>query len=498
MRWYVEVTSSHGDGAPEQWVVEADHWQPALEQARRLRGDDTNLRGFSVEILDEGCRSVDPQTMAVYTVRPAPPDARLSTPSARLSRHPAHVSSVKDDAPVSSRPRVSPASPSEPPEPPASRADRIAAMLSIDGSHVSRPPAAASKPPAAAPVPQAAAPVPQAAASKPPAAAPGSTVVALDRPVVKELPSAHLVYERREDPTPKAQITYRESAWSVPPGTPADVAQRLLVGMFEGLRASLADAPRGQIINMAIFDFRFEGRPPGPPLVSLSWKDWKDKEPVVQRPSIAPGRRSVMPSKAPAAAKDPVTVPDVVPPRTDRRRKRLSGEELIASLFESMHEVHFVRDSLSGAKFILSLILEKLPSDAGMVHFFDINTLEFVVVRAVGKGSGRVLLCRTPEKDLLVAPAFRLHRSVVVADAKEDARLTGARWGLLNMDVRSVVVAPVEQGGRFLGLIELVNPRDGGVFSEGDGHGLTYLGEQFAEFLAARGLLLDPERIEKG
>jgi GAF domain-containing protein len=76
--------------------------------------------------------------------------------------------------------------------------------------------------------------------------------------------------------------------------------------------------------------------------------------------------------------------------------------------------------------------------------------------------------------------------------------MTGERWGRLGLPVRSVIVAPVEQAGRFLGLIELVNPRDGGVFTDGDGNGLTYLGEQFAEFLAARGVVLDPERIEKG
>jgi GAF domain-containing protein len=145
----------------------------------------------------------------------------------------------------------------------------------------------------------------------------------------------------------------------------------------------------------------------------------------------------------------------------------------------------------------LSLILEKLPCDAGVVHFFDINALEFVVVRAVGRGSGRVLLCRTPEKDPLIARAMSSHRAVVIADAKDDPRLKGERWARLGIPLRSVIVAPVEQAGRFLGLIELVNPRDGGLFTDGDGHGLTYLGEQFAEFLAARGLLLDPARIEK-
>jgi GAF domain len=452
MRWYVDIASSLADAPPERWVVEAGHWQPALEQARRLRGDDANLRGFSVEILDDGCRAVDPATMARYTALPAPPGTPLSTASVRPSKPPAPAAAeAVGDAP--------------------SRADRIAAMLSIEPQHVSRPARAASRPPGE-----------------------GRTAGALVAPpeknaVFEELPPARLLYERSQDPSPTVQITYRESAWCVAPGTPADAAHRLLVGMFEGLRASLAGAPPGQIINMAIFDFSFEGRPPGPPLVSLSWKDWKDQEPVVKRP-----RLTTRPPPAPSAP--PPAEP--VPAEASRRPKRLSGDDLISGLFESMHEVHFVRDSLSGAKFMLSLMLDKLPSEAGLVHFFDINMLEFVVVRAAGPGSEKVLLFRTPEKEPLIAQAMSTHRSVVIADANGDARLKGGRWAQLGLDVRSVAIAPVEQGGRFLGLLELVNPLEGGGFTEGDGHGLTYLGQQFAEFLAARGLLLDPERIEKG
>ena len=44
---------------------------------------------------------------------------------------------------------------------------------------------------------------------------------------------------------------------------------------------------------------------------------------------------------------------------------------------------------------------------------------------------------------------------------------------------------------RFLGAIELVNPRDGGVFSQSDGYAVTYMGEQLAEYLAEHGVLLD-------
>jgi hypothetical protein len=162
-------------------------------------------------------------------------------------------------------------------------------------------------------------------------------------------------------------------------------------------------------------------------------------------------------------------------------RVRLSGVELITDLFEAMHTLHFLRDSLEGAEFILALVMEKLPSAVGLVHFYDINSREFVVVRAVGPGAAKALQIRTSEKDPLIAEAMGGRRAVVIDDAKMDPRAQNGRWALIGSCL-SLVCAPVEQGGRFLGLLALSNPRDGGPFDESDGHALTYMGEQFAEF----------------
>jgi len=160
-----------------------------------------------------------------------------------------------------------------------------------------------------------------------------------------------------------------------------------------------------------------------------------------------------------------------------------------------MHELHFAIDALAGADFVLALTLEKLPSEVALVHFYDINTREFVVVRTKGTGTAKLIQWRSGEKEALIAEAMGRRRAVVIGDASADARSRAGRWALID-NARSLVCAPVEQGGRFLGLLELANPRDGGAYTEGDGHALTYIGEQFAEFLAARGVILDPERIE--
>ena len=197
-------------------------------------------------------------------------------------------------------------------------------------------------------------------------------------------------------------------------------------------------------------------------------------EPVTPLPLVTPA--SPMPPAAPPAV-------------------RLSGVELIADLFECMHDLHFLPDPLAGADFVLRLMLDKLPSAVALVHFYDIDAREFVVVRAVGAGAAKVMQLRTNEKEPLIAEAMHKRRAVVLDDATGDARAQNGRWALIGDPPRSLVCAPVEEGGRFLGLLELTNPLDGQPFHEGDGHAITYIGEQFAEFLAARGVVLDPERI---
>ena len=70
-------------------------------------------------------------------------------------------------------------------------------------------------------------------------------------------------------------------------------------------------------------------------------------------------------------------------------RGRLRSEDLIADLFEAMHDLHFLRDPLEGADFVLGLVMAKLPSTVGLVHFYDIDAREFVVVRTIGPGASK-------------------------------------------------------------------------------------------------------------
>jgi len=78
MRWFVEVSTIGDSAAPGRVCVEAAQWQAALESARRLLKDDSPLSKFSIEVLDEGYRAVNPALRTRYVVRRAPPNAVLT------------------------------------------------------------------------------------------------------------------------------------------------------------------------------------------------------------------------------------------------------------------------------------------------------------------------------------------------------------------------------------------------------------------------------------
>ncbi|HEX3854084.1 MAG TPA: GAF domain-containing protein, partial [Polyangiaceae bacterium] len=177
-------------------------------------------------------------------------------------------------------------------------------------------------------------------------------------------------------------------------------------------------------------------------------------------------------------------------PRLAAPGRRRAGEDLIGELFEFMHELHFQRDVATGADFVLSVLNEMLPCDGVLIHVFDINTGHFVVVRAKGPNASMVLLQRMPDQDPLVQSVMRSPRSVSINDASNDPRFNGPRWQAVGVVPKYALCGAVQLGGRYLGLIELVNPQGDTPFHTSELNALDYICEQFADFLSKKPLVL--------
>ncbi len=456
-----------------------------------------------------------------------------------------------------------------------------------------------------------------------------------------------VLYKKEQEPTTASPITYREEVFAVPPGTTEDQAEAILRANFQLVSESLASSPPGKYVNIAVFDRVFEGRPPVPPLATLTWKDWKSgglpsitfprrakaqletatqpslsqaagqavsvrgqpvsvqapapvaapaaeanpvrqPRPIRSEPPASNDARSVSASAPPARARvepeqhstvvvtpddsmpiiyppgvkdmpadyvpqsnapppvqaapiaetpqftpppQPAAFPAIVaqepfPPRPaiappaavppaaassghmrraawkqtpaalDGSKIRVRGDELIGLLFEEMHDLNFMADALEGAQFCLWVALDKLPSRAGFVHFYDVASREYVVASVAGAAGPDQVTRRNSQNDPWLGEAMRRREAYVVGDARNHEGANVERFAAIGGAV-SVIVAPVMLGGRALGAIEIVNPIDGAPFGEDDANALAYMAEQFAEFVSSHGLVTDEGRIRR-
>ncbi len=678
MRWLVEV-SSLTKAEEQKFCVEAESWQRALQAARAQRGEEGAISHFAIDLLAEGYRAVDPVGRTRFVVKRAPDSMPVTTIA--IDSLTGVVNPPSSANPTEPLLPLSPLS-SEPATKPKARGDEKEPSQAPPRLGSSLPPRPAvearggsSKPPSEAKAKTMTFATNTDAAlsdtndartvgERPPTPAIGSSIPGL--------PAVQLILSREQEPTDSSPLTYREYAFAAPEGTTEEVAAEILRAQLQLVEAHLGGAKVGKLVNLAVFDVVFTGKPPRPPLATLTWKDWKGapeigfprksqasmpaprppsrpppsllasagtapissipKAPPVPRmadgapteastaspstapsapkapsapnvpsASTAPGPEGVRPSSAPpaitasvpppapavaasapppapavaahsapppapavtthsapppapipsapppapavtthsapppapavaasapppapvapsvpppapavtASAPPPAPIPSAPPPPIDANRSapggavmartrsgryfpgRIRGDELITSFFESMHDLHFLRDALDGGQFCLTLATEALPARAAFVHFFDVETREWVLACASGKDAQRFLAQRTSDDDATLRDAARRGTAVVHANASAEQ---AARYRELG-GVRSLIVAPIRQAGRTLGALEIIDPLDGEPFDENEGNAIAYVAEQYAEYLGSRGIVLDRDKI---
>jgi hypothetical protein len=631
MRWFVEVSRVGESSLSEKYCVEAKQWQAALQEARKLRGDSGALSKFSIELLDDGYRAVDPSLKLRYLVNKAPGDAPLTPQSEdEISAVTSNGKSGKHRAAAAVAPTAF-----------ASVAPESLAKQSLSGiprpaSHGAPRPGSSAPPRPASTAPARMLVVPDDPVPPAPRTPAGLSVEPEPAPVVTPLlPAFEVVRERGEEPRAESPITYREVAYAVKPGTSREQIEALLWARYQDVAGAIEERPAGKFVQLAVFDHVFQKRPDRPPLATFAWKDWRGSPvlafpgfgeapagpmsqvppseglvsvppaaaPAVAAPlqavaSVAPAAASVVSFPALAIAASAAAVPSALPPpvsgslsasgllaappvaalvvvdsapapavapvavasaqtagtpevaafapppaavepmadapeptpapvksapaleihfdstpfnpaprksspdseRQSRPRlavagRRRAGEDLISELFELMHELHFMRDVAAGAEFVLSVLDEVLPCEGVLIHVFDINTNHFVVVRAKGPNAKTALLQRMPDQDPLALSVMRSPQAVSINDAASDPRFGGPRWATVGVAPKMALCGPVRQGGRYLGLIELVNPAGGAPFHSSELNALDYVCEQFAEFLSKKPIILAADVI---
>ncbi|HET7541088.1 MAG TPA: hypothetical protein VFK05_14495 [Polyangiaceae bacterium] len=330
MRWFVEVSRVGESGVADEYCVEAKQWQGALQEARKLRGDLGALSKFSIELLDQGYRAVDPALKLRYLINEAPADAPLTDSAEYAKKHADKEHASKPEH--GSRPRLGesvapsvyatslaptpfttslapPANPSAVPRPTSSLAPRTSSVTPPRVVHSEPPRAVLSEPPRAvlSDPPRAAQLVVPDDPIPPAPPLPGGLSLASQPapPPSPPIPQFELVRQRAEEPRPDSPITYREFAYAVEPGRTRGEVEALLLDRYQATRAAIEDRPPGKFVQLAVFDHVFKRRPERPPLATFAWKDWRG-EPVLAFPGF--GEEAMGPlSRVPPA-------PESVPP----------------------------------------------------------------------------------------------------------------------------------------------------------------------------------------
>lgn len=186
----------------------------------------------------------------------------------------------------------------------------------------------------------------------------------------------------------------------------------------------------------------------------------------------------------------PFPLTQVAPPSS----RPQSAIDVLDLLFDAMQDLPFLETALEASAFCLASALRVLPSRAGMVHLYDINTREFITVYAQGEHTEKLLMTRTPETCPLLSAALKKRRAMSVRyDRGGSPQVRHAFYG----PPRSVLIAPAMVDGRYLAVIELIDPMQDGVFDERAENAISYVADRFAEFLAQHGVgigqIVEPE-----
>jgi hypothetical protein len=303
-----------------------------------------------------------------------------------------------------------------------------------------------------------------------------------------------LLYARDAEPTQGMPLVYRERTYVVPFGTSVDEAELILRRRFAELRDELAHRPKGKLVNLAVFDHRWKGRPLRPPLVTLQWKDWRG-EPEVQRPAalssppppgtperISSSQDVVSPRAAPSQP-PPSAGPGA--PGTPRRRLATPGpDERLAVAFEALQDLFFLSTPLEGSEFVLDLLSEVVPSEASGIGLYDINSDELRLVALRGPGAEERKGEAIPiGSGLFGAAAIDVDRPLLIDDGPSDPRFDPGIDGRVGIDARTMALVPVHHQGRLMAMIQLINRLHQAQFSKTDANVLAYVGEKFGEFL---------------
>lgn len=239
------------------------------------------------------------------------------------------------------------------------------------------------------------------------------------------------------------------------------------------------------------------GRPPPPPStmpapVPAPPRGTQPPMPMPTSAAAAPARPAGSPppgGQRPSAQVDRVEEakePTSPPSRPiGRITQTIKTEDVLADLFLEVAALEGISDRRRGLEFLLDLAMRAIGCEAGSVFTAELGAAELSFAAVRGPTADRLMALglKIPMGVGVVGFCALENVCLAVSDAEKDPRFYRAVSEAVGYETRSLLCAPVAQGPKVLGALEVLNKRGGQPFAEKDLAVLSYLAAQAAGFL---------------
>ncbi|NTW97052.1 MAG: GAF domain-containing sensor histidine kinase [Oscillochloris sp.] len=136
---------------------------------------------------------------------------------------------------------------------------------------------------------------------------------------------------------------------------------------------------------------------------------------------------------------------------------------------DTLNEIAAAVTSSLNARDVYHLVMEKLNEyfqvDAGSLLMLDRETDDLVFVMTLEAGEEKLFGVRVPQGQGIVGLVAQSQRYAIIHNAQSDPRFYAKVSESVNYDVRTILCVPIIVKDRTIGVIELLNKRDG-IFTE--------------------------------
>ena len=151
----------------------------------------------------------------------------------------------------------------------------------------------------------------------------------------------------------------------------------------------------------------------------------------------------------------------------EERAQQLAALNEVGSVITSTLDLQAVLDLITGKA------VELLQAEAGSLVLVNQDTGELVFEFTAGPGSSNLVGTRLPPGTGVVGAVVDEGKPVIIRDAQVDQRWYQGLDASSSFSTHSIIAVPMTSRGRTIGVIELLNRRDGVPFDEDDERLLT-------------------------